>query len=49
MPQFTFGSFGFCFSIVGVETLPMASIIGFAKAVFGENVANPEGYANMFL
>jgi fucose permease len=23
----------------------MASIIGFAKAVFGENVANPEGYA----
>jgi len=33
------------FFYVGVETLPMASIIGFAKAVFGENVANPEGYA----
>ncbi len=33
------------FSYVGVETLPMASIIGFAKAIFGEGVANPEGYA----
>lgn len=33
------------FLYVGVETLPMASIIGFAKAVFGEGVANPEGYA----
>lgn len=33
------------FLYVGVETLPMASIIGFAKAVFGEGVANPEGFA----
>ena len=33
------------FLYVGVETLPMASIIGFAKAVFGEDMANPEGYA----
>ena len=33
------------FFYVGVETLPMASIIGFAKSVFGENVANPEGFA----
>jgi FHS family L-fucose permease-like MFS transporter len=33
------------FLYVGVETLPMASIIGFAKAVFGNDVANPEGYA----
>jgi MFS transporter, FHS family, L-fucose permease len=33
------------FLYVGAETLPMASIIGFAKAVFGNNVANPEGYA----
>ena len=33
------------FLYVGVETLPMASIIGFAKAVFGEGMANPEGYA----
>ncbi len=33
------------FLYVGVETLPMASIIGFAKAVFGEGIANPEGFA----
>lgn len=33
------------FLYVGVETLPMASIIGFAKAVFGEGMANPEGYS----
>ncbi len=33
------------FLYVGVETLPMASIIGFAKTVFGEGMANPEGYA----
>jgi len=33
------------FLYVGVETLPMASIIGFAKAVFGEGMAKPEGYA----
>lgn len=33
------------FLYVGVETLPMVSIIGFAKTVFGESIANPEGYA----
>lgn len=33
------------FLYVGVETLPMASIIGFAKAVFGEGMANPERFA----
>jgi MFS transporter, FHS family, L-fucose permease len=33
------------FLYVGVETLPMASIIGYAKAVFGDNLANPESYA----
>lgn len=33
------------FFYVGVETLPMASIIGFAKAVFGEGMANPTGFA----
>ena len=33
------------FLYVGVETLPMVSIIGFAKSVFGENMSNPEGYA----
>ncbi len=33
------------FLYVGVETLPMASIIGFAKTVFSEGMANPEGYA----
>jgi FHS family L-fucose permease-like MFS transporter len=33
------------FMYVGVETLPMVSIIGFAKSVFGEGMANPEGYA----
>ncbi len=33
------------FLYVGVETLPMASIIGFAKTIFGEDMANPEGFA----
>lgn len=33
------------FLYVGVETLPMVSIIGFAKAVFGEGMANPESFA----
>lgn len=33
------------FLYVGVETLPMVSIIGFAKAVFGEGMTNLEGYA----
>lgn len=33
------------FLYVRIETLPMVSIIGFAKAIFGENVTNPEGYA----
>ena len=33
------------FLYVGVETLPMVSIIGYAKSVFGENMSNPEGYA----
>jgi MFS transporter, FHS family, L-fucose permease len=33
------------FFYVGVETIPMVSIIGFAKSIFGENVANPEGFA----
>jgi len=33
------------FLYVGVETLPMVSIIGFAKAIFGDGMANPEGYA----
>jgi MFS transporter, FHS family, L-fucose permease len=44
MPHLLLGVLALFF-YVGVETLPMASIIGFAKAVFGENVANPEGYA----
>jgi FHS family L-fucose permease-like MFS transporter len=44
MPHLLLGVMALFF-YVGVETLPMASIIGFAKAVFGENVANPEGYA----
>lgn len=44
MPHLLLGALALFF-YVGVETLPMASIIGFAKAVFGENVANPEGYA----
>ncbi|HEY5508603.1 MAG TPA: MFS transporter [Paludibacter sp.] len=44
MPHLLLGVIALFF-YVGVETLPMASIIGFAKAVFGENVANPEGYA----
>lgn len=33
------------FLYVGVETLPMVSIIGYAKAVFGENLSNPEKYS----
>jgi len=44
MPHLLLGVLALFF-YVGVETLPMASIIGFAKAVFGENVANPESYA----
>ena len=44
MPHLLLGVLALFF-YVGVETLPMASIIGFAKAVFGESVANPEGYA----
>ncbi|MGC3978610.1 MAG: MFS transporter [Paludibacteraceae bacterium] len=44
MPHLLLGALALFF-YVGVETLPMASIIGFAKSVFGENVANPEGYA----
>ncbi|MFZ4547365.1 MAG: glucose/galactose MFS transporter [Bacteroidales bacterium] len=44
MPHLLLGVLALFF-YVGVETLPMASIIGFAKAIFGENVANPEGYA----
>jgi len=33
------------FLYVGIETLPMASIIGFVKATFGNDVANPESYS----
>jgi len=44
MPHLLLGVLALFF-YVGVETLPMASIIGFAKSVFGENVANPESYA----
>ena len=44
MPHLLLGVLALFF-YVGVETLPMASIIGFAKAIFGENVSNPEGYA----
>lgn len=44
MPHLLLGVLALFF-YVGVETLPMASIIGFAKSLFGENVANPEGYA----
>lgn len=44
MPHLLLGALALFF-YVGVETLPMASIIGFAKSVFGENMANPEGYA----
>ena len=44
MPHLLLGVLALFF-YVGVETLPMASIIGFAKSVFGESVANPEGYA----
>jgi len=44
MPHLLLGVLALFF-YVGVETLPMASIIGFAKSIFGENTANPEGYA----
>jgi len=44
MPHLLLGVLALFF-YAGVETLPMASIIGFAKSIFGENVANPEGYA----
>lgn len=44
MPHLLLGVLALFF-YVGVETLPMASIIGFAKATFGENIANPEGFA----
>lgn len=44
MPHLLLGVLALFF-YVGVETLPMASIIGFAKSVFGESVANPAGYA----
>lgn len=44
MPHLLLGVLALFF-YVGVETLPMASIIGFAKAIFGENVSNPEEYA----
>lgn len=33
------------FFYIGVEVLPMVSIIGYAKAIFGEGVTNLEGYA----
>ena len=33
------------FFYVGVETLPMVSIIGYANTVFGEGMTNPESYA----
>ena len=33
----------FCY--VGVETLPMVSIIGYANTTFGEGMTNPESYA----
>jgi FHS family L-fucose permease-like MFS transporter len=44
MPHLVLGVIALFF-YVGVETLPMASIIGFAKAVFGEGMVSPEGYA----
>lgn len=44
MPHLLLGVLALFF-YVGVETLPMASIIGFAKSILGENMANPEGYA----
>lgn len=44
MPHLLLGVLALFF-YVGVETLLMASIIGFAKAIFDENFANPEGYA----
>ena len=44
MPHLLLGVLALFF-YVGVETLPMVSIIGFAKSVFGENLLNPEIYA----
>ena len=44
MPHLLLGVLAIFF-YVGVEVLPMVSIIGFAKAIFGEGVANLEGYA----
>ncbi len=44
MPHLLLGVLAIFF-YVGVEVLPMVSIIGFAKSVFGEGVVNPEGYA----
>lgn len=44
MPHLLLGVLAIFF-YVGVEVLPMVSIIGFAKTIFGEGVANPEGYA----
>lgn len=44
MPHLLLGVLALFF-YVGVETLPMVSIIGYAKAIFGDNVSNPEGFA----
>lgn len=44
MPHLLLGVLALFF-YVGVETLPMVSIIGYAKTVFGEGMANPEGFA----
>ena len=44
MPHLLLGVLAIFF-YVGVEVLPMVSIIGFAKAIFGEGVTNLEGYA----
>jgi MFS transporter, FHS family, L-fucose permease len=44
MPHLLLGVLALFF-YVGVETIPMASIIGFAKAIFGNDIANPEGFA----
>lgn len=44
MPHLLLGALALFF-YTGVETLPMASIIGFAKTIYGNNMANPEGFA----
>ncbi|MDP4277068.1 MAG: MFS transporter [Bacteroidota bacterium] len=44
LPHLLLGAFAL-FLYTGVETLPMASIIGFAKTIYGSNLANPEGFA----